>query len=104
MGAAAFFDLDRTLLPRASGPALSQALREVGVLSESRIPGEGLLCGVFDLIGETGRSMTPARQGVRFSAGWDAELVAEAGEIAASRLVAEMLPCARAEMEPRAES
>ncbi len=99
MGAAAFFDLDRTLLPRASGPALSQALREVGVLSESRIPGEGLLFGIFDLIGETRPSMMLARQGVRFSAGWDAELVAEAGRIAASRLVADVLPYARAEME-----
>ena len=74
------------------------------MLSASRIPGEGLLFGVFDLIGETGRSMAPARQGVRFSAGSDAELAAEAAEIAASRLVAELLPCARAEMEPRAES
>ncbi len=99
MSAAAFFDLDRTLLPRASGPALSQALREVGVLSESRIPGEGLLFGIFDLIGETRPSMLLARQGVRFSKGWDAGLVAEAGEIAASRLVAEVLPYARTEME-----
>ena len=43
--------------------------------------------------------MMLARQGVRFSKGWDAELVAEAGEIAALRLVAEVLPYARAEME-----
>ena len=99
MSAAAFFDLDRTLLPRASGPALSQALREVGVLSESRIPGERFLFGIFDLIGETRPSMLLARQGVRFSKGWDAELVAEAGEIAASRLVTEVLPYARTEME-----
>ena len=99
MSAAAFFDLDRTLLPRASGPALSQALREVGVLSESRIPGEGLLFGIFDLIGETRPSMMLAKQGVRFSKGWDAELVAKAGEMAASRLVTELLPYARAEME-----
>ncbi len=99
VSAAAFFDLDRTLLRRASGPALSQALREVGVLAESRIPGEGLLFGIFDLIGETRPSMLLARQGVRFSKGWDAELVAEAGEIAASRLVEEVLPYARAEMK-----
>ncbi len=43
--------------------------------------------------------MLLARQGVRFSKGWDAGLVAEAGEIAASRLVAEVLPYARTEME-----
>ncbi|MCY4493686.1 MAG: HAD-IB family hydrolase [Acidimicrobiaceae bacterium] len=99
VSAAAFFDLDRTLLRRASGPALSQALREVGVRSGHRIPGEGLLFGIFDLIGETRPSMMLARQGVRFSAGWDTELVAEAGEIAASRLVAEVLPYARTAME-----
>lgn len=99
MSAAAFFDLDRTLLPRASGPTLSQALREVGVLSENRIPGEGLLFGIFDLIGETRPSMLLAKQGVRFSKGWDAEQVAKAGEIAASRLVDEVLPYARTEME-----
>jgi len=103
VSAAAFFDLDRTLLPRASGPALSQAFREVGVLSGTRIPGEelmeGLMFGIFDLIGETKPSMLLAKQGVRFSKGWNAELVAEAGKIAASRLVDDVLPYARTEME-----
>ena len=98
MAAAAFFDLDRTLLRGASGPALSQALREVGVLAENPMPGEGLLFGIFNLIGETRPTMLLARQGVRFSKGWDAELVAKAGEIAASRLADEVLPYTRGEM------
>src|SRR5437660_108609 len=51
--AAAFFDLDRTLLRGASGPVISEALRAVGVLSDRTIPGEGLLYKVFDTIGET---------------------------------------------------
>ncbi|MGO1165986.1 MAG: hypothetical protein ACTMHL_05150 [Janibacter sp.] len=44
MTGAAFFDLDRTLLPKASGPALSAAMRETGVVT-SRLPGESLLFG-----------------------------------------------------------
>lgn len=103
VSAAAFFDLDRTLLKGASGPALSQALREIGVLADSPVPGEGLLFGVFDLIGETRPSMLLAKQGVRFSKGWDAELVAKAGEIAASRLVEEVLPYARSEIRMHQE-
>ena len=37
---AAFFDLDRTLLRGASGPAISAALREAGVLPPRSVPGE----------------------------------------------------------------
>lgn len=98
MPAAAFFDLDRTLLPGASGPELSAALREVGVLPEGGVPGEGLLFGIFDLIGETRPSMLLARQGVSFSKGWDAAMVARAGELAAARLIPRIQPYAREEM------
>lgn len=98
MPPAAFFDLDRTLLPGASGPALSAALRECGVLSGEPVPGEALLFGLFDLIGETRPSMLLARQGVRFSKGWDAAAVSRAGELAASRLVSQIQPYARQEM------
>ena len=40
--AAAFFDLDRTLLAGASGPVLSKALRTAGVISRE-VPLEGLV-------------------------------------------------------------
>jgi hypothetical protein len=43
MVAAAIFDLDRTLLKGASGPELSRALREEGVIGDRSIPGEGLV-------------------------------------------------------------
>jgi len=102
--AAAFFDLDRTLLPGASGPALSAAMREVGILPEGGVPGESLLFGIFDLIGETRPSMMLARQGVRFSKGWNAADVARAGELAASRLVAKVQPYARQEMSMHKEA
>ena len=59
---AAFFDLDRTLLAGASGPAFSAALRATGLMSRS-IPFEGPLYGLFNRIGETLPSMAVARQG-----------------------------------------
>ena len=51
MAGAAFFDLDRTLLMGASGPVISTALRDAGVLTAPKVPGEGLLFKVFDVIG-----------------------------------------------------
>ena len=61
--AAAFIDLDRTLIGEASGPLLSAALRKAGVVSGSRLPGEDMLYRVFNLVGETLPSMVLARQG-----------------------------------------
>jgi putative phosphoserine phosphatase/1-acylglycerol-3-phosphate O-acyltransferase len=95
---AAFFDLDRTLLPGASGPVISTVLKERGILRDGSVPGEELLFGVFDLIGETRPSMILARQGVRLAKGWDAEEVATAGREAARRLVPLIQPYARDEM------
>ena len=86
MTAAAFFDLDRTLLPGASGPAFSRALRQVGVLSDRTIPGEGAVYKLFDLIGETLPSMFLARQAARAAKGWSVAQVREAGELAAEEL------------------
>ena len=93
--AAAFFDLDRTLLRGASGPALSAALRRAGVLSSRTAPGERFLFALFDAIGETLPTMLLARQGIRFTKGWDPERVGEAGRQAALELVAAVQPFAR---------
>ncbi len=60
MTGAAFFDLDRTLLSGASGPVITQALRDAGLVT-TRLPGEGLLYGVFNVLGETLPSMVLAR-------------------------------------------
>ena len=86
MTEAAFFDLDRTLVPGASGPAFSRALRQVGVLPERAIPGEGAVYKLFDLIGETLPSMFLARQAARAAKGWRVQQVREAGELAAEEL------------------
>jgi putative phosphoserine phosphatase/1-acylglycerol-3-phosphate O-acyltransferase len=84
--AAAFFDLDRTLLRGASGPVMTQALRKVGVLSDRVLPGENLVYQLFNLIGETRPSMMLARQNARFSGGQVRAKVQAAGEEAASML------------------
>jgi putative phosphoserine phosphatase/1-acylglycerol-3-phosphate O-acyltransferase len=96
MTAAAIFDLDRTLLRGASGPVISEALREAGVMSERSLPGESLVYRVFDLVGETRPSMILTRQAARFAKGWRRERVQEAGRKAAERLIEAVQPFAHA--------
>ncbi|MEE9416847.1 MAG: HAD-IB family hydrolase [Acidimicrobiales bacterium] len=95
MAGAAFFDLDRTLLQGASGPVMSEALRDAGILTSSKSPIEDALFGLFDLVGENRPSMVLARLGVRFSKGWDAAAAADAGRSAAERLEPMIQPYAR---------
>jgi len=93
--AAAFFDLDRTLLRGASGPVISDALRTVGLLAERRIPGEKLLYRLFDVIGESRPTMQMARQAARLAQGWTRSLAQEAGGVAAATLVGAVQPFAQ---------
>lgn len=92
---AAFFDLDRTLLRGASGPIISKALRNEGLLKSDPVPGEKLLFGLFDLVGETLPSMALARQGARAAKGWSVEATKRAGAAAAPELVDAVEPFAR---------
>lgn len=92
---AAFFDLDRTLLRGASGPVISEALRQVGLMSNRRLPGEGLVYRVFDIVGESRPTMQMARQAARFAEGWARGVAQEAGEVAADALVELVQPFAR---------
>lgn len=85
MTGAAFFDLDRTLLPKASGPALSAAMRETGVVS-SRLPLESLVFGYFNLLGESLGSIALARQAVLVAKGRSADAFDEAARLAADVL------------------
>ena len=97
--AAAFFDLDRTLLRGASGPVFTAALREAGVVPDRPIPGEGLLYKVFDIVGETLPGMALARQAASFAAGWSADAVVEAATQAAKLLTGQVQPWARQLMD-----
>jgi putative phosphoserine phosphatase / 1-acylglycerol-3-phosphate O-acyltransferase len=90
---AAFFDLDRTLLAGASGKVFSEAMRTAGLMSRT-IPGERLLYGVFNVIGETLPSMMLARQAVTLAKGHARADVQAAAEGVADRLVAMVQPFA----------
>jgi len=94
MRAAAFVDLDRTLLRGASGPAISRALRDAGVVGSRFVRGESLMYRLFDLVGETRPSIELARQAARFAKGWPRDRVQEAAEHAADALVVAVQPFA----------
>ncbi len=91
---AAFFDLDRTLLRGASGPIISEALKQAGVTDRS-IPGEQIVYRLYDLFGENRPSMEVTKRAVRFASGWVRAQVQEAGELAAEALAATIQPFAR---------
>ena len=96
---AAFIDLDRTLISQASGPLLSAALRDAGVVSQSRLPGEEMLYRVFNVVGETLPSMLLARQGVAVMKGKPRHAVIAAANSANAQLMQLVHPKARAIIE-----
>jgi len=98
-GAAAFFDLDRTLLRGASGPVISKAMKAAGLLPDRANPLEPLIFGLFDLIGENRPTMMLTRQAARVAKGWPRATVAAIGDSVAPQLEAMVLPYARAEIE-----
>src|SRR5437588_11476707 len=67
---AAFFDLDRTLLKRASGRLLNEALADAGVIPDRPVPGMGLVYRFNDLVGESLPAMALARGAAFLSRGW----------------------------------
>ena len=93
MAGAAIFDLDRTLLAGASGSVYSAAMRDTGFATRS-IPGEKLLYGMFNLIGETLPSMALARQAATFSKGRLRDAMRQAGVASAGPLAAMVQPFA----------
>ena len=93
---AAFFDLDRTLLSGASGEVFAGAMRAAGLTGPNPVPGERLLFGLFNAIGETLPSMVLARQAVSLAAGRSRAAVAEAAEGVADDLCAMVQPFAEA--------
>jgi len=93
-GAAAFFDLDRTLLLGASGPIISAGLRARGLIGPDRLGLERLLFGAFDLVGETLPSIALTRLGARATRGWSRAEVQAVGDEVAPRLIAAVEPFA----------
>jgi putative phosphoserine phosphatase / 1-acylglycerol-3-phosphate O-acyltransferase len=93
--AAAFFDLDRTLLRGASGPLINEALVAAGLAPDRSIPGQGLLYRFYELVGETLPSMALARGAVLATRNWSRQQVQQAAEQAADKLEDLVAPYAR---------
>src|SRR6478735_10364857 len=98
MTGAAIFDLDRTLLQGGTGPLLSRAMYDLGVVTR-KLPGEGLLYGMFDLIGETLPSIFLARQATLLAKGRDGATFDAAAVAAAESIAAVVHPFALALIE-----
>jgi len=92
--AAAFFDLDRTLLGGASGPLFNEALIAAGLLPDRHLPGEKLVFKIYEVVGETLVGMALARRAAGFAAGWNRDVVQEAAAKAAESLAEHVLPYA----------
>ena len=95
VGAAAFFDLDRTLLCGASGPLINEALVAAGIAPERQLPFQGALYSFYEAVGETLPSIALARGAAFLARGWSAEAVREAGRAAADKLEKLVTPFAR---------
>ena len=93
MAGAAFFDLDRTLLATSSSEVFADALTEAGY-DPPRIPGQRLLFGVFNAIGENLPSMVIARQAVALARGRAQADMRAAAEGVSGRLVDMVKPFA----------
>ncbi len=97
--AAAFFDLDRTLLRGASAPVITAALKEAGVLPDRSIPGERAFYRFFEVVGETLPGMALARRAATYATGWSSEAVLTAATEAAKILTGAVQPWARLLMD-----
>ncbi len=102
--AAAVFDLDRTLLLGASGPVISDGLRQAGLLPADRLGIGRLLFGVFDTVGETLPAIALTRQGARATRGWERRRVRQVGEGVADRLAERIEPYARQALDQHREA
>jgi putative phosphoserine phosphatase/1-acylglycerol-3-phosphate O-acyltransferase len=102
--AAAFFDLDRTLLLTASGPVLNDAMQAVGAVPSRGLPGQGLLYRSYDLLGESLPGMALARAAALAVRGRRRSLLLAAGERAADRLEQLVAPWAPAIMQEHREA
>ncbi len=90
---AAIFDLDRTLLQGGTGPLLSRAMYDLGVVTR-KLPGERLLYGLFDLVGETLPSIFLARQATLLAKGREMATFDAAAQAAAEAIAAVIHPFA----------
>ncbi|PRY55635.1 1-acyl-sn-glycerol-3-phosphate acyltransferase [Knoellia remsis] len=89
MPGAAFFDLDRTILRGGTGPHLSQAMLDLGLVPRE-LPGQKALFTIFDVLGETLPSIALARQATVVARGKDATSFDQAA-LNAAEVIAELI-------------
>ncbi len=97
--AAAFFDLDRTLLLGASGPVLTEALQRAGVVSKLSLPGQALIYKTYDRFGESLAGMALARTAAAAVRGRRRSALQAAAESATDALLEKVAPYAIALIE-----
>ena len=102
--AAAFFDLDRTLLLGASGPVLAEALQRAGVVPNRSVPGQGLLYLAYDRFGESLPAMVLARAASAAFRGRRRAALLGAAEEAVDALMDKVAPYAVALIEEHHEA
>ena len=102
--AAAFFDLDRTLLVGGSGPVLGEALQRAGLVPSRSIPGQGLLYRAYDRFGESLTGMALARAVATAVRGRSRAAFRAAAEAATEDLLAMVAPYAIALIEEHHEA
>jgi len=99
MTSAAFFDLDRTLLPKASGAIFGKYLEAEGLTTGTHVPGASLAMSFYELFGETRLNMTLTSQFVKTANGWPVAKVERAATLAAQDLADAVLGHAKVVMD-----
>lgn len=92
--AAAFFDLDRTLIRSSSAPIFARHMADAGITQHRDIPLANLFLKFYEEIGESRLTMAPAKLSVRASKGWNVAAVQTAAEAASQELLAHIQPFA----------
>ena len=92
--AAAFFDLDRTLIRSSSAPVFARYMADAGVTEHRDIPLANLFLKIYEEVGESRLAMVPAKLSVRTSKGWGVEAVRKAATAASQELLADIEPFA----------
>jgi putative phosphoserine phosphatase/1-acylglycerol-3-phosphate O-acyltransferase len=90
--AAAFFDLDRTVLAGTSSTELTAALVDAGLAPDRRLPGLGLLGQAYEHLGENLLVIGLARAAALAARGWPVDRVDAAATAAAEALVDQVAP------------
>lgn len=95
MAAAAFFDLDRTLIRSSSAPVFAEHMANAGITEHRSIPFANLFLKFYEEVGESRLTMAPAKLSVRASKGWNVAAVADAAQAAATELLDHIQPFAQ---------